>query len=187
MAQSPGEHERFRTIYDANHAAIRDYCFRRLSPDDANDATAEVFLVVWRKVDTVPTDDTALRFLYGIARNTVANASRSTRRRSRLHAKLSVHHDDSVPGHEPQVVQQDSARRILGVLDQLKPTDQEILRLKAWEDLSNADIAKVMGLSVRAVETRLSRARKELGRRAEALSFSESRAVPRSANERGVR
>ena len=37
--------------------------------------------------------------------------------------------------------------------------DQELLRLVAWEELSHAEIAEVMGISVNAVAIRLHRAR----------------------------
>ena len=54
---------------------------------------------------------------------------------------------------------------MLNALSELRPADQEILRLRTWEELSSAEIADVMDLSVRAVETRLSRARQKLARK----------------------
>ena len=73
MTQAPSQSDRFRSVYAAHHGAVRDYCFRRLPVADANDASAEVFLVVWRRIDDVPSgDDAALPWLYGIARNVVS-------------------------------------------------------------------------------------------------------------------
>ena len=129
MAQSPSQDERFRRVYTAHHAAIRDYCFRRLSPADANDATAEVFLVLWRRMDDAPPADESLPWLYGIARNTVANVRRSTRRRTRLHAKVASQPEQVEPGPERQVVRREEARRVLAALERLKPVEQELLRL----------------------------------------------------------
>lgn len=153
-------------MYRAHHEAIRDYCFRRLSAADANDATADVFLVAWRRLDSVPTGDETLPYLYGIARNAVANSARTGLRRGRLRAKISAQPVQMIDGPETEVIRRDEAQRILAALDDLSPTDQELLRLKAWEQLTSAEIAETLGLTVRAVDTRLTRARKKLARAA---------------------
>ena len=186
MAQSPSQDARFRSVYTTHHAAVRNYCFRRLAPADANDAIAGVFLVAWRRIDSVPGGDATLPYLYGIARNTVANALRSNRRKDRLDGKVSALPVEFAQSPESQVVQREEARRILGVLDQLSDTEQELLRLKAWEQLPNAEIAEVMGLSLRAVDSRLSRARRKLERKAATPSPSTS-AVPRPIEGGGER
>ena len=186
MAQSPSQDARFCSVYSTHHAAVRDYCFRRLTPADANDAIAEVFLVAWRKIDSVPGGDAALPYLYGVARNTVANVLRSNRRKGRLDGKVSAQPAEYAQSPENQVVRREEARRILGMLDQLSDTEQELLRLKAWEQLSNAEIAEVMGLTIRAVDSRLTRARHKLERKA-ATSSTRSLAVPRPIERGGER
>jgi RNA polymerase sigma-70 factor (ECF subfamily) len=47
----------------------------------------------------------------------------------------------------------------------LGETDQEILRLHAWEELAHDEIALVLGLSRGAVRVRLHRARRRLAER----------------------
>jgi DNA-directed RNA polymerase specialized sigma24 family protein len=41
----------------------------------------------------------------------------------------------------------------------LSPADQELLRLVAWEELGNREVAQVLGISANAVAIRLHRAR----------------------------
>ena len=91
---------------------------------------------------------------------------------------------EHAPGPEPQVVQREEARRVLAALDTLRPSEQEILRLKAWEQLSNGQIAEVMGLTVRAVDTRLMRARKKLTRKASSGTVA-GWAAPQTVEEGG--
>lgn len=187
MAQLPSPTARFRTVYSNNHAAVRNYCFRRLAPSDANDATAEVFLLVWQRLDDVPDGDGTLPYLYAIARNVVANARRANIRRGRLNGLLRTQAANAISGPEAQIVQREEVRRVLSALEGLSEVDQEVLRLKAWERLSGAQIAEVTGLSVRAVETRLSRARKKLARGTTRTSPSRIRADTRLAEEGGER
>jgi RNA polymerase sigma-70 factor (ECF subfamily) len=43
-------------------------------------------------------------------------------------------------------------------LSKLRPGDQELLRLHAWEELSRSEIARVFDISTAAVDMRLHRA-----------------------------
>ena len=88
------------------------YCLRRLPVADANDATAEVFLVAWKKIDRVPAGEEALPWLYGVARNVVRNFSRSTRRSGRL-GGLARQYE---PGPETQVVRRQEDEKLLSTL-----------------------------------------------------------------------
>jgi len=160
----PSSNADFRRLFDEHHRAIQAYCARRLAPEDANDATAEVFLVTWRKIDSAPSGDEARLWLYGIAKNVTRNQQRSARRSGRLHGKLAGLASHPVPDPATQIVQRADYAEVLEALDRLPETDREVLRLRNWEELSAAEISSVTGLSVRAVETRLSRARKRLAR-----------------------
>lgn len=61
-----------------------------------------------------------------------------------------------------QVVRRAEDRDLLAAVSQLKSQDQELLRLRTWDELSLTEIATVSGLSVRSVESRLARTRKKL-------------------------
>ena len=80
MGTSPTTNAKFRRIYDEHFEAVTRYCLRRLPVADVNDATAEVFLVAWSKIDRVPDGGESLPWLYGVARNVVRNSVRSARR-----------------------------------------------------------------------------------------------------------
>lgn len=149
-------------MYGDHFDAVQSYCLRRLPIAAANDAVSEVFLVAWRRIDSVPEGDEALPWLFGVARNAVRNSGRSIRRNARLVAKLGAVREAPVAGPETQVVRRSESQRILDALDRLRPADREVLRLRAWEDLSAAQIAEVIGVSTHAAEKRLARAMKRL-------------------------
>ncbi|MEA2024778.1 MAG: sigma-70 family RNA polymerase sigma factor [Actinomycetota bacterium] len=165
MARSPRTDAKFRRIYDGHFVAIRSYCLRRLPTSEVNDAVAEVFLVVWRRIDDVPDGDEAPLWLYGIARNVVRNVDRSARRRDRLSGRLRPFRPPSSPDPETVVIRRSEDDEVLAALAQLRPADQEILRLSIWEELSNTEIAEVLGIEAHAVTMRLSRARNRLAGR----------------------
>lgn len=163
MGASPTTDMRFRRIFDEHYASVARYCLRRLPSADVNDAAAEVFLVAWKKLDRVPAGDEALAWLYGVARNVVRNVERSHRRAGRLVGRLAGLANRVEPGPETQVVRRHEDAALLEALSSLSDADQEVLRLRAYEELTAPQIAVALGISPEAAKKRLARALTRLG------------------------
>ena len=164
MGDSPTSDDRFRQVLDENHRAIQLYCARRLAPADANEASADVFVVAWQKRKAIPEGGQARPWLYGIARNVVRNHARGVRRRTRLSAKALAISEVAPSDPELQVVRRLEDRLVGEAAEQLSERDREILMLHAWEDLTVAEIAVALDLSPTAAHMRLQRALKRLAK-----------------------
>jgi RNA polymerase sigma-70 factor (ECF subfamily) len=149
------DEERFAALFRAYQPAVMRYALRRVDVVDADDLVAQTFLTVWRKLDQVPKDP--LPWLYGVTRHTMLDGFRERERQGRLHGRLSAVADLVAPG-----VDSDAALDVRRALAQLKESDQELLRLSAWEDLAPAEIARVVGCSAATAAVRLHRARRRL-------------------------
>jgi RNA polymerase sigma-70 factor (ECF subfamily) len=146
----------FRLAFDQNYRDILAYARRRSSPTDAEDIAAETFTIAWRKWNSAPPD--ALRpWLFGIARRVLANNRRSSRRQSRLAAKVTSLSEAATP--PPTFGEHAELDRAMAML---RFQDREIIRLHCWEDLSIPDIAVILGCSANAASIRLHRARQQL-------------------------
>ncbi len=162
MRESPATDERFCKAFDDHFDAITRYCFRRLPANQANDAAANVFVVAWRKIEDMPGGDGTLPWLYGVARREVSTFRRSVRRAFALSEKLARQPHYPAPGPDTVVVRNLEQADLLRALATLPPGDQEILRLRAYEELSLAQIAVVLGCSHDAAKKRSARALKRL-------------------------
>ncbi|MEO5965666.1 MAG: RNA polymerase sigma factor [Candidatus Limnocylindrales bacterium] len=146
------DRDRFEAAFEAHHRRVLAYALRRLPTEaDAEDAVAEVFAVAWRRVGGMPQDD-ALPWLLAIARRIIANQRRGSDRRSRLFLRL---HREPQPTPFPG-----TDNPALDALAALPSDDQELLRLLAWEGLTQVEAGVVLGISTNAVAIRLYRARK---------------------------
>jgi RNA polymerase sigma-70 factor (ECF subfamily) len=134
---------------------VRRYALRRTDPDTAEEVLADTLLVVWRRLDAVP-PDARLPWCYAVAANSLANLNRAARRQRNLVERI-VRLEPPVATRDPAELPDPEVHRALATL---RPDDQELLRLSAWEDLAPADIAAVVGLSPNAVRIRLHRARR---------------------------
>lgn len=179
MAGTPGDEATFRSLYSRTFDAVARYCLRRLPPDVAPDAVADTYLVAWRRIDEVPQGEEAIAWLYGVARNVIRNAQRSGRRSQRLEAKLLSTPAGHDPGPELVIVQREDDALLRRALDGLREPDREIVRLRAFEELPFAQIAKVVECSEDAAKKRFARAVRRL--RASTMTPTDSvTALPRA-------
>lgn len=146
---------RLDDLFQAHERRVLAFALRRTaSPADAEDVAAETFSIAWRKIDQVPDD--ALPWLLAVARRVIANQRRGGQRRAWLFQKL---RRQSVPAPISLAQGDPVDSPALAALARLRPDDQELLRLVAWEELDQRAIGQVLGISVNAVAIRLFRAR----------------------------
>jgi RNA polymerase sigma factor (sigma-70 family) len=150
---------RFSDAYRVHYDAIARYLRRRLvgERDSVSDLVAQTFLAAWRHVDDLPSEP--LPWLYRIAQLELANFRRATTRQKDL----------SAPGKSALVeVARDVADAaverdlLLEAFSTLAEDEQELLRLVAWEGLSSAEGAAVVGCTDGAFRVRLHQARRRL-------------------------
>lgn len=148
--------QRFEQLFRNHYALVMRYAVRRVGRDGAPEVVNETFLNAWRRLDDVP--DEPLPWLYGVARRVVANELRRRSRVDRLAGRVGA---STPPPAEVADTVTDQVR-VRAALAMLSDRDGEILRLSAWEQLTIAETAQVMGCSVAACKVRLHRARRRL-------------------------
>ncbi len=154
------DEDRFAALYDAAYADLLRFASRRVDPAAAEDVTAEVFLVAWRRFDDLPAQpDDARAWLFGIARGVLLNTRRGAERQRALSVRLSQGaFDPAQPADELAVHRVDVAR----AFRRLTEGHQEALALTVLDELSSPQAAVVLGISPVAFRLRLSRARRAL-------------------------
>lgn len=174
----------FAALYDTYSERIYEYCRRRTTLDRLDDAVADTFLTVWRKLADVPDEPETLPWLYGVAYRVLLNHWRSGARKRRLVKKL---RSLGVEAHHPAdhvVIVRHEVQMALAAASRLNPNDLEVLRLAVWEELPQRQIALVLGISHGAVRQRLLRARSQLLKEFEHLEGK--RSLNPTALERGA-
>jgi RNA polymerase sigma-70 factor (ECF subfamily) len=162
--------QRFSDLYRSHARELLGYALRRSAdPDDAADVVAETFLVAWRRLDQVPLDHKARLWLFGTARNVLANQARGTRRRDRLTERLREDLQREFPAHRAL-----APNPVVEALAELGEGDRELLTLIGWEELTPSEAAQALGISPFAARTRLHRARRRLRARLKTQSSANS-------------
>ncbi|MFC1439409.1 SigE family RNA polymerase sigma factor [Streptacidiphilus sp. N1-10] len=122
---------------------------------NAEDVVQESFTALYQRHGERLDDlDNALAYL----RTTVVNNARSVLRRRQTARAYVPPHEPDAGSAEDQAVLNDEHRRVLAALRELTDRQREVLVLRYWSDLTEAQIAETLNLSRGAVKSTASRA-----------------------------
>jgi RNA polymerase sigma-70 factor (ECF subfamily) len=155
----------FEAVFEEHFGAVLRFASARAEPEAAKDVTAETFLAAWRGFDDLPSEPRG--WLLAVCRRKLADHYRATGRRGNLAEVLAASPTPDQPDHGDILVERD---RVRAAFDRLRPADQELLRLLAWDGLTHSEAADVLGCKPAAFSVRLHRARRRLR---EALTAAE--------------
>ena len=146
----------FQAAFDQHKDAVYRFAWRMSSsPSIAEDITQDVFLALLRDDRFDPARGSLRGFLLGIARNLVLKRWREEQRWDEL--------DDEQFVASPLDVEQMDVGEIVGrAVRSLPPLQREVVVLAEYEELSLAEIARMVGAEVGTVKSRLHRGRDNL-------------------------
>jgi RNA polymerase sigma-70 factor, ECF subfamily len=164
----------FQKIHEAFRPKIYRYLTHLIGEHEAEDLTQEVFVKVSRALGTFRGESQLSTWLYRIASNAAIDKIRSLSFRQDAQ-KCSL--DDSSEdegrdmwiGEEPPLLEQQFMRKeryqcFGNFVENLPPHYRTVVVLSELGELSNKEIAQVLGLSLDAVKIRLHRGRARLFR-----------------------
>ncbi|MGY5131457.1 RNA polymerase sigma factor [Streptomyces nigrescens] len=136
---------------------------RATAEDVVQDAFAALYKRHGEQLDEV---DNALAYL----RTAVVNAARSVLRRRRTARAYTPPYEADAPSAEERIVLDEEHREVFAALSGLTARRREVLVLRYWGDLTEAQIATTLGISRGAVKSLASRALDSLEKILEARS-----------------
>jgi len=152
----------FSKIYDQCIDKIYRFIFLKVNSQEiAQDLSSETFLRGWEAYKSNPKIDNPSAFLYRIARNLVTDYYRQ-KARTQFVSPEAVPIIDPNPGIEEKAVLNSDLNQIKAVLAGLKEDYQDVIIWRYLDDLSIAEVAKMLDKSEEATRVTLHRALKAL-------------------------
>jgi RNA polymerase sigma-70 factor (ECF subfamily) len=149
------------------------------NPEDAEDVLQDTFLRAYRGIKSFKGNSTFSTWIYRITAN-----SALMRLRKKQLPQVSIEDSDEreapisiadwAPGPAEQLLNQEMQKTMDEAIESLPPEFRQVFILRDVEELSNADVAEILDLSVAAVKSRLHRARLKVRNRL-AQYFSETK------------
>ena len=173
-----GDAAAWEEIVQKYHRRIYNICYRFAgSGDDAEDLTQEVFIKMYRTLNSYDVDRGAfMTWVTTITRNLLVDHFRKTKQ-DRMTDSLdtvSSEHEDAMPlseqipdrglSQDSRVQSRETGETVHQALQKLSPELREAVILRDLQDLDYRDIAAVLKVPEGTVKSRINRGRAELAR-----------------------
>ncbi len=154
----------FGEIHDAYRPRILRYLARLVGEHDAEDLTQDVFVKVRRGLPRFRGDASLSTWIYRIATNAATDRVRRTtsRRGAELRLLDRVDVAGETPSLDQHLIRKDMYACFGRFVKQLPVNYRAAVLLSDVEEFTDAEIARILGLSVRTVKIRLHRGRATL-------------------------
>lgn len=153
----------FEVLFKTHFSSLCRFAMKYVGDmDDSKDIVHAVFINLWKRKDTVDVDTSLKSYLFTSVHNRCLNYIRDQKKM--VHHALPIEQMDLLNYVESRdfVVENETIDQINTALDALPEKCREIFLLSRFEGLKYREIAEKLNLSVKTVETQVSRALKQL-------------------------
>jgi len=167
-ASQPGVEDQVTMLFDRFHGPLFRYLsVFRLNPADTEEVIQEVFLALFRRLNSGGAVKNAAGWIFGAAHNLGLRQSIRMRRSSELEQPVDARDvADRAPNPEDLYAGYELSRRLQTVVDSLPEMDRHCILLRS-EGLRYREIASILDMSLGAVALSLSRSLARIARCAE--------------------
>jgi RNA polymerase sigma-70 factor (ECF subfamily) len=156
----------FSEKYRAYFPRVFAYVYARVgNTHQTEDIVADVFERAYAKADSLRSADAFSTWLFTIARNAIVSQGRKSARETIVDPEVMREISPSSASVESELLQQEELNTVARIVRQFPQREQDIISLKFDAELSNPQIAEIMGLSepnVRVIIFRTLRKLREL-------------------------
>jgi len=132
------------------------------SANGADDVVQDASVRAWRSVSRVDAERGFRSWYLRVVANTARNDRRSRSRRAALALRLAAQPDRDTADPEEHAVTDTDRRRVIDAMNRLDRDDRLVIALRHFEQLSESEMADVLGCPNGTVKSRLSRAMSRL-------------------------
>ena len=150
----------FQELFFAHASHVRNFlCYKGANASEAEDLTQEAFLRLWRDCAKVPFEK-AKGFLFAVAVNLFLDEKKHEQVVIRFQRQATEEVETETPHF--QLETRELHDRLERAIAQLPENQRIVFLMNRMDKLTYAEIAEHLGLSVKAVEKRMSKALVEL-------------------------
>jgi len=151
-----GDKDAYGAIYNLYYKQVYRYCYFNLRDSAlAQDVVQETFLKAWKSIGSFSLENggTVQAFLYRIARNLIIDHSRKKRT-----TRLDEHENIEAESQIEENIDRDSEKeKLKEAIGQLGEKDRQIVILRYFEEMSFAEMSKVIKIREGALRVRIHR------------------------------
>jgi RNA polymerase sigma-70 factor (ECF subfamily) len=166
-----GDTQAFEVLVERYQTKVYNLALRMCgNEDDAFDLAQDAFIRAWKSLSSFQFESAFSTWLFRLTSNLCLDYLRAKKRRAAVSLTMSGEEDEQAqldvpdPAMTPEeaVLASEDKAILMEAINSLSADYRQIITLRAINDLSYAEIAKVLQIQEGTVKSRLSRARAEL-------------------------
>ena len=166
-----GDTQAFEVLVERYQTKVYNLALRMCgNEDDAFDLAQDAFIRAWKSLGSFQFESAFSTWLFRLTSNLCLDYLRAKKRRAAISLTMSGEEDEQAqldvpdPAMTPEeaVLASEDKAILMEAINSLSADYRQIITLRAINDLSYAEIAKVLQIQEGTVKSRLSRARAEL-------------------------
>ena len=152
-----GSRKAFDRIYKLYAGRLLSYCAHYTkSREDAEEIVQDVFVALWNSRETIRQEETLHSLLFTISKHRVINAYRSTLNSPVYEDYVDYQNELSADEDYDRMEYEQYVKIVKGAIRRLPPTQQRVIALSRFSQLSNKEIAERLSISEQTVKNQLS-------------------------------
>ena len=148
----------FKNFYTKHHSSLWNFAkYLTNSPSDADELVNDVFISVWNKRNKLLLDDSLKSYLF----RSVKNKSINFHKKKKMKWVENLPHDklSSFTSDGPLMLKEQN-ELLQNIMNSLPPKCKQVFAMSRIDELTYAEIASLMDISVKTVEAQISKALK---------------------------
>ncbi|KOH45007.1 RNA polymerase sigma-70 factor [Sunxiuqinia dokdonensis] len=160
----------FRVVFMTYFESLEVFAKAYVADEEvAKDITQEVFANLWAKKTSLPPQINLKSYLYQATRNNCLNYLKRLKIRSKYEKRARDNYQDLLLNHEAlsqlnfdELSYQELVNSLSEAISELPPKCREVFELSRFDGMKNKEIADHLNISIKAVESHISKALKTL-------------------------
>jgi RNA polymerase sigma-70 factor (family 1) len=153
-----GNESAYRIIFNEYNALLVSFAYKYLKDlDNAREISQKVFVKFFEKRNSIEISSNLKAYLYKMAFNECLNYIKSKKISSDHYSNYAKEFENSAD-YQHFIEQTEEEYKIYKAIEQLPPRCRQIFKLSRFEEKKNTIIAQELNISIRTVETQISKA-----------------------------
>jgi RNA polymerase sigma-70 factor (family 1) len=157
-----GDPSMFQVIFNEYYPALTVFARKFLVDNDmAKEVVQDMFVQLYEKRESLIIQTSLKSYLYQSVRNGCLNRIKQDKIHQKHHEEILKSGQEDIEWTD-QMEQTELEKKVYSIISGLPPKCRQVFLLSRQEDLSNREISEKLSISIRTVETQISKALKVL-------------------------
>ncbi|MFV0420342.1 MAG: RNA polymerase sigma-70 factor [Dysgonomonas sp.] len=156
-----GNSEAYKKMFMKYYSPLCEYASQYLSDLDAEELVQDLMVYIWEKREYISVETSLKSYLFMAVRNRSLNAIRNKEYRKKVHSMLYEKLKEQFEDPDYYMIDQLSIE-IQNTINELPEKYREVFELSRFGEMTNAQIASNLNISIKTVEYRITQSLKIL-------------------------